>query len=365
MRTPLAPHVRVFLEKQLCEREGVSPNTVESYTTTYVLLFEFVAKALGIRPSALAIQDFTAEMIGSFLTYLEMDRGNKRRTRNARLAAIKRLFGYVGRRVPAALELTGAIEAIPSKRYDQPIIRYLRREEVEAILAVPNLRTPSGVRDHAMLALAFAAGLRVSELVGLRLEDYDRRAREIRVYGKGRRKRTLPLWEETNAAIGRWMKLRPDSHEDALFLNRFGKPMTRHGFASRVKLYAAAAAKHLSTTVAGSVSPHTFRHSCAMNILEATGDIRKVSLWLGHANLETTEMYLHADPVEKLNTLAARVPPRLRRGVFRDGAERVRAPSGCRQQEEIAAHMVAGGRLATAAEGRLNRGCEQTVAVCM
>ena len=325
MRTPIAPHVRLFLEQQLCEQEGVSGHTIDSYTTTYILLFEYVSRKVGIKPSDLAVQDFTVELIGTFLTHLEKERGNSARTRNVRLAAVKRFLEFVGRRVPAALELTSAVEAIPSKKFDEPNIKYLRVNEVEAILAAPNLRKRSGVRDHAMLALAFAAGLRASELVQLRLEDYDPRAREIRIHGKGRRERTLPLWKSVLEAIARWLAVRPQTHYDALFLNRFGKQMTRHGFASRVKVHAATAAPRLSTLDGGSVSPHTFRHSCAMHLLQSTGDFRKVSLWLGHANLATTEMYLHANPAEKLEALGSAVPPRLRRGDFRDGADRVRA----------------------------------------
>ena len=325
MRVPIAPHVRVFLEQQLSEREGVSRNTIESYTTTYVLLFRFVSKKLGIKPHDLSVDDFDGSIVGKFLTHLEKKRSNKVRTRNIRLAALKRLFDFIGRRHPAALELAGAISALPSKKFDEPIIRYLRLHEVEAIQAAPNLRTMNGVRDHAMLALVFNAGLRASELIKLLLRDYDRRAREVRIVGKGRRERTLPLWKSVNHAVARWVEIRPQSDDDALFLNRFGQRMTRHGFASRVKVHAAAVADQLSSMEAKSVGPHTFRHSCAMHLLHATGDIRKVSLWLGHSDLATTQMYLHADPVEKLETLAEAVPPRLRRGVFRDGADRVRA----------------------------------------
>ena len=175
-----------------------------------------------------------------------------------------------------------------------------------------------------MLALAFTCGLRVSELVQLKLADYDSRAREVRILGKGRRERTLPLWKDVDDVLNRWLAVRPESHYKSLFLNRFGRPMTRHGFASRVSVHATAAARH-TPTLNGCVTPHTFRHSCAMHLLKSTGDARKVSLWLGHAKLETTEMYLHADPVEKLETMSSAAPPRLRSGVFTDGADRVRA----------------------------------------
>ena len=324
MRTLLAPHVRAFLENQLSGLEGRSPHTVESYTTAYVLLFKYMSRELGVKPAELAVEDFTSDRIGSFLTHLEKDRGNCERTRNARLAAVKRLFGYIGMRVPQALEVTGAIEAMPAKRFTKRARQYLRRDQVDALLGAPCLRTRWGKRDHAMLALAFAAGLRVSELVQLKLADYDAAAREVRILGKGRRERTMPLWKSTADVLDSWLAVRPDTRHEELFLNRFGRPITRHGFASRVTVHAKVAAERIPMPN-GRVTPHTLRHSSAMNYLEATGDIRKVSLWLGHECLETTQEYLHADPAEKLEMMAAAVPPRLRPGVFPDAVDRVRA----------------------------------------
>ena len=333
MRTPVAPHVRAFLKKQLTALEGMSRHTIESYTTTYVLLFKYVSSDLGVKPADLAVEDFTSDRIGSFLDHLEKVRGNSERTRNVRLAAVKRLFAFIGTHVPEALELTGAVEAIPCKRFKKRVIRYLPRDQVEAILAAPSLRTRSGVRDHAMLALAFAGGLLVSELVHLKLTDYGACAREIRILGKGRRERTLPLWKSVGDALNHWLAMRPESHYEHLFLNRFGRPMTRQGFASRVSVHAKAAKRRMPELKSESVTPHTLRHSCAMHLLQATGDLRKVSLWLGHARLETTEEYLHADAAEKLETMSAAVPPRLRSGVFADGADRVRALLADKQEE--------------------------------
>ena len=326
MRTSLAPYVSKFLNDQLTSLEGVSENTRESYTTTYVLLFNYMAAELGIRHKELAVEDLTSGRVGAFLNDLEVSRSNGPRTRNLRLAAVKRLAAYIGTLVPSAMDAMNAIEAIPPKRFDRPFLRYLLPDQVDAILAAPDLRRPAGVRDHAMIALAFNCGLRATEVVALKLADYDPVGRgKVRILGKGRRLRELPLWRSVNTAVRRWVEVRPESRAETLFLNRFGQPLTRHGFASRLAVHVRAAAQRRPDLDPGEVTPHTLRHSCAMHLLDATGSIVDVSLWLGHANVDTTQIYLHADPHEKLEMIKSARPPNLRSGVFPDAADRVRA----------------------------------------
>lgn len=197
-------------------------------------------------------------------------------------------------------------------------MRHLAREEVQALLDAPDPRTPSGARDRAMLHLAFAAGLRVPELVGLRLGDL-RLAPEpvLHVVGKGRRERLLPLWRETTTALRAWLAVRRGGRDPALFLNARGGAMTRAGFERIVAEHAEAAARACPSLAGRRVTPHVLRHSCAMHMLRATRDIRRVSLWLGHAGLRTTEIYLRADPTGKLEALNAAEAPSLRRGRFR------------------------------------------------
>src|SRR5579885_2207076 len=177
--------------------------------------------------------------------------------------------------------------------------------------------TAFGLRDRAMLHVAYACGLRVAELVSLRLDQYDTRTPpSIRVMGKGRRERVLPLWKETTAALNAWLKVRQANGAPELFHNAGGRAKTRAGFEYILDKHVGTAKRKQPSMAKKRVTPHVLRHSCAMHILQATGDIRKVSLWLGHASIQSTEIYLRADPSEKLDALAMGVPPTLKRGKF-------------------------------------------------
>ena len=169
-----------------------------------------------------------------------------------------------------------------------------------------------------MLHLAFAAGLRVSELTGLKLDQIDQRDwASVHVMGKGRRERVLPLWKETAAAIKAWVAIRPQVRDVELFLNSGGRAMTRSGFEYILAKHVKRAAVAEPSILDKRVTPHVLRHTCAMHTLHATHDVRKVSLWLGHATLQSTEIYLRADPTEKLEALAAMQPPTLTPGRFK------------------------------------------------
>ena len=185
-------------------------------------------------------------------------------------------------RYPDCLDMAAQVHAIPQKKGDVPALDYLDRDEVDALLKAPDTATRPGTRDRAMLGLAYNAGLRVSELVGLDLDD-DRMPQldEIRVVGKGRRARVLPLWRETGGALGAWLSIRPETTDRHLFLNAMGQGMTRRGFAKRLALHATTAARTKPSIAHRKVTPHVLRHACALHTLKATGDIRKVSLWLG------------------------------------------------------------------------------------
>jgi site-specific recombinase XerD len=191
-------------------------------------------------------------------------------------------------------------------------------EEVRAILNAPNLTTRLGIRDRAMLHLCFAAGLRVSELVGLLLENVSLQPTpSIRVLGKGRKERCLPLWKETAADLRAWLAVRGSVPVPELFVNAEAAAMTRAGFEYILDKHVCAATKSCTSLSGRSVSPHQLRHSCAVIMLQATRDIRKVALWLGHADIRTTEIYLRVDPSEKLEAMQAALPPSLRRGQFK------------------------------------------------
>ena len=315
--TPIAPHIAAFLREYLTEQRGASSHTCDSYAYSFQLLFEFAAERLQVAPSALALEQLDAKLIGTFLAYLEQTRGNSPETRNVRLAAIKAFFRFLEHRQPAMLEQIRRILAIPFKRTTARLVPYLLQEEIQALLDVPDPTTREGIRDRAMLHLAICAGLRVSELTGLCLDDLLLSSMSIRVHGKGRRERTLPLWKITAKALRAWLAIRGSVAVPEVFVNAHGDAMTRWGFAYVLKRHVNTASRHCPSLLNKRISPHCLRHTCAMIVLQATGDIRKVSLWLGHSHLSTTEIYTRADPSEKLEAINAVVPPQLRKGSFR------------------------------------------------
>ena len=316
--TPIAPLITSFLREHMPIEQGCSPHTCENYAHAYRLLFVFASKRLGIRPSQIRLEQIDATLILDFLAHIEEQRGNCAATRNGRLAAVKAFIRYVEFRVPSALAQARQIHAIPGKRHDQGLVRHLTLEEIRAILNVPNVTTRLGIRDRAMLHLCFAGGLRVSELVGLPLENLSlQRQPSIRVLGKGRKERCLPLRKETAVDLRAWLAVRGAVSVPELFVNAEGAAMTRAGFEYILDKHVCAATESCSSLSGRSVSPHQLRHSCALIMLQATRDIRKVALWLGHSDIRTTEIYLRVDPSEKLEAVEAVLPLGLRRGRFK------------------------------------------------
>ena len=315
--TMLATHLSAFLREHLPRERKASPHTCDAYAYAFQLLVCFAADRLGVRPSQLAVEQLNVSLVLAFLEYVEAERRCSARTRNARLAAIHSFFRFLEYRVPSCLEQARQVGAIPMKKTDQALIRHLNRDEIRALLDAPDHSSTSGLRDRAMLHLAFAAGLRVSELIGLRLDQIEQgTAPCVHVMGKGRRERILPLWKETATAIAVWLKARAPHRDPELFLSATGRALTRSGFEYILAKHVAIAARSQPSIAGKRVTPHVLRHSCAMHTLQATRDIRKVALWLGHASLQSTETYLRADPTEKLEALATMAPLGLQRGKF-------------------------------------------------
>jgi len=317
--TNLAQYLSAFLREYLpCERRA-SQHTCETYAYTFQLLVAFAAHQLKMQPSKLTIEALDTPLIVDFLNYLEKVRGNSARTRNARNAAIKAFFRFLEYRLASCLDQSRRIHAIPTKKADNKLVDYLTHKEMQALLDAPDTRTSSGIRDRAMIHLCFAAGLRVSELIGLHLDQLDLSLQPtIHVIGKGRRERVLPLWKETAIVLQAWITIRPNvTTTPEIFLNAQGHAMTRSGFEYILSKHVKTANIQQPTLLNKHVSPHVLRHTCAMHTLKATHDVRKVSLWLGHSNLKSTEIYLRADPSEKLEVLMATTPPSLWPGKFK------------------------------------------------
>lgn len=324
--TALAPHLSTYLLEHLPRDRGASRHTIDSYAYSFQLLVRFAAQRLRVRPCEIQVEQLDAGLILDFLDHIEANRANTARTRNARLAAFKSFFRFLEYRAPGYLNLALQVHAIPSKRTEQPLVDYLTRGELQALLDAPNRRTPSGVRDRAMLHLAYAGGLRVSELTGLQLNDVRQPALDqIHVLGKGRRERVLPLWKETQIVLRDWLRIRPPSDDGAVFLNNRGEAMSRYGFASRLAAHVRTAQRSAPSLTQKRVTPHVLRHTCAIHTLEATGDIRRVALWLGHSSVVSTEIYLRVDPAQKLDILDAGAPPQIQKGTFKGVSDRLLA----------------------------------------
>ena len=313
----LAPHLAAFLREHLQHHRGASPHTCDSYAYTFRALLTFASARLRTSPSALTLAQLDADLVGAFLEQLDTTRRNGAATRNVRLAAIRAFFRFLQHREPAVLDQIRRILALPFKRRDLRLVPYLTTNEVQALVNAPSPTTRSGIRDRALLHLTICAGLRVSELTGLRLDDVAAQAASIRVRGKGRRERALPLWKSTATALRAWLAIRGTAPAPEVFVNARGQPFSRWGVAHVLRCHGRTARETCASLADKRLSPHVLRHTCAMIVLQATHDIRKVSLWLGHSQLTTTEIYVRADPSEKLEAIEAIVPPHLRRGTFR------------------------------------------------
>jgi integrase/recombinase XerD len=305
----LTPTLQKFFTDRLITQRQVSPATITAYRDTFRLLFGYLAEAKKLAPSKLDFDDLDATTIGEFLIYLEADRGNSVRSRNARLAAIHSLFRYAALHHPEHAELISRVLAIPQKRFDRGIVEFLTRHEVEAILSVPDRGTWLGRRDHALLSLAVQTGLRVAELTALRRTDVELGAgAHVRCLGKGRKLRSTPLTSGTVATLREWLKAHDAPPESPLFPSRHDTALSSDAIEWLVTKYAAAAASRCPSLASRRVTPHVLRHSAAMFLREAGVDISVIALWLGHESIASTQIYMHADLAVKQRALDRATP---------------------------------------------------------
>jgi integrase/recombinase XerD len=306
----LAPVLQEFFTRRLVSQRDASPATISAYRDTFRLLLGFAAARAGKAPSALGLADLDAPMVTAFLEHLQSDRGNSARTRNARLAAIHSFFGYAALRHPEHGALIQRVLAIPGKRRDRTIVTYLTAEESDALLAACDQSCRTGRRDHAMLALAVQAGLRVSELTSLTCADIRTQAGpHVHCTGKGRKERDTPLLPATVRILKSWLAERGGQPGDPLFPGPSGQRLSRDAVERRVKLYHQRASAGCRSLAAKHVTVHTLRHSAAMRLLLAGVDITVIALWLGHESLTSTQAYIHADMQQKQEAIEKTAPP--------------------------------------------------------
>lgn len=302
--------VQRFFVERLIQQQNASAQTVSAYRDTFRLLLTYAERKLGKSPAALSLDQCDCSLILAFLNHLEVERHNSIRSRNVRLAAIRSFARYVALQCPAALHLAQQILAIPSKRYEKPMLGFLSREEMQSLLSAPDSATWYGQRDRIMLAVLYNTGARVSELIQVRVTDITLDgAASIRLHGKGRKQRTVPLWKETAAQISGWVKCQALQPGQPLIPGRHGKSMTRSNVAERLALAISTVARDHPHLLERSISPHTIRHTTAMHLLQAGVDISVIALWLGHENPITTHGYVEADLSMKERALATIQPP--------------------------------------------------------
>lgn len=316
--TSLAPILQSFFSDRLVRQRHASLNTVASYRDTFRLLMKFVNRETGAAPSKLRLEDLDAAMIGAFLEDLQTARGNSVRTRNARLTAVHSFFHYAAFQAPEHAELIQQVLAIPEKRFDTALVSYLTRPEIDALLASPDRASWTGRRDHAILLLAVQTGLRVSELAGLRCQDVELgTGAHVRCDGKGRKERCTPLTRPTVGVLRVWLRERDGQPTSPLFPSRSGHALTRGAIWRLVAKRAATAAERCPSMLTKKVTPHVLRHSAAMNLLQSGVDASVIALWLGHEQLESTNVYIHADMALKERALARTAPPNTKTGRYR------------------------------------------------
>jgi len=315
----LAPTLQAFFTDRLMRERQVSSHTIAAYRDTLRLLLRFAAERGGIGPSKLEIENLDAKLVGDFLDHLEHDRGSSVRTRNARLAAIRSLFRYAALRHPEHAAVIERVLAIPPKRFERNLVTFLTDEEVNALLAAPDRGTWAGRRDHAMLALAVQTGLRASEITALRCSDMHLEVgAHVSCMGKGRKQRITPLTRTTVAILRVWSAERVGQPSEPVFPTRMGGALSRDALERRLAKHAATAAGNGCPSLRERrITPHVLRHTAAMRLLHAGVDTSVIALWLGHEQVETTQVYLHADLALKERALARMVPADTRPGRYR------------------------------------------------
>jgi site-specific recombinase XerD len=311
-----------FFTDRLLRQRQASPHTVAGYRDCFRLLLQFAKERLGKSPSQLQIEDLDAPFVGLFLDHLESNRKNSARTRNIRLGAIHSFFKYVALEEPAHALHCHRVLAVPNKRYERRPIEFLNREEIDALLAVPNRSLWVGRRDRTLLLVAVQTGLRVSELIGLNCQDVVLGTGAcVRCLGKGRKLRCTPLRPETGKMLGAWLRERQGKPEDPVFASIRGDRLSRDAVEHLIAKYAHLAAKTCPSLKGKRVSPHVCRHAAAMDLLHHGVDRSVIALWLGHESPETTRMYLHADMRLKEQALSRTAPLGVKSGRYQPDDE--------------------------------------------
>jgi site-specific recombinase XerD len=316
--TPIAPTLQAFFTDRLTRQLQASPRTIASYRDTLRLLLCFTQEHTGKQPAKLDWDDLNATVISAFLEHLETNRHNTARTRNLRLTAIRSLFKYAALRHPEHANVIAQVLSIPPKRHQKRQISFLTAAESQALINAPDQSRWEGRRDRAIIVLTIQAGLRVSELIALNCGDIQLdTGAHVRCEGKGRKQRTVPLTSPAQTVLTAWLTERAGRPTDPLFVTRTGRRLSRDAIEQRVSTHAATARANCPSLAAKHLHPHVLRHSCAMALLQAGVDTTVIALWFGHADVRSTQPYLHADLTIKEKALALVTPADVKPGRYK------------------------------------------------
>ncbi len=310
--------VQQFFTEYLVAQRAVSPRTIDCYRDALMLFLEFASRKLGKAPTALRLVDIQPDLILAFLDHLEYERHNAVRSRNLRLTALRTFLKFASRRDLSSLHAVERALAVPMKRFERPLLGFLTREEMLAVLGQPGSSWTSQ-RDHLLLAMLYNTGARVSEIVGVRVVDIAiEGAACVHLHGKGRKQRSVPLWKATVVEIRAWLRLNPTLRGKAALLpNRDGRAMCRSNVTQRLDLAVGRASAHVPSILKKPVSPHTLRHTTAMHLLQSGVPFNVIALWLGHESTTTTHRYVEADLAMKERALARLEAPDTKMRRFR------------------------------------------------
>lgn len=318
--TDLSPLLQNFFCQRLLTQRRASPQTIASYRDAFRLLLRYAAEHTRKSPVSLSLEDIDAPLVLGFLDHLESQRGNSPRSRNARLAAIRSFLRFASFQAPASLPVIQRVLAIPMKRFDRPLVGYLTRDEITAVLAAPDPSTWSGHRDQVLLTTLYNTGARVSEIVALNVSSLVLgRSPFVHLHGKGRKERAIPLWKTTATALSRWLRRTSLTGDAPLFPNRRGARLSRSAVENRLRLAIGIAGTRCPSLRHRRISPHTFRHTTAMHLLQSGVDITVIALWLGHESPTTTHLYVEADLGMKQRALDRLQPATAKGTRFRAG----------------------------------------------
>jgi site-specific recombinase XerD len=314
----LAPILQRFFTDRMITQRHASQHTIAAYRDTFRLLLSYAQQATGTPPWKLELRQLDAQLITGFLQHLQYQRRNSARTRNARLAAIRALYRYASLHAPEDAEVIQQVLAIDGSRTSTPLVTWLNAAESTALLAAAGGRGSwTGRRDYAMLLVLLRTGLRVSELTQLNRGDVHLGAgAHVRCLGKGRKERCTPLDEQAVTVLRDWLAATSGHDNDPLFPSTRRGRLTRDAVAARLTRYHQIASQDCPSLAAKAISPHTLRHSLAMELRRAGVDVTVLALWLGHSDIRSTQIYVHADLEAKERALALTSPPGIPAGRY-------------------------------------------------